>query len=320
MNVGAEHGGRVEAAPVIASDLDRTLIYSPAASALGGGALPSLVCVELLDGEPLSFMTAATVSLLASLAEVAVFVPTTTRTLAQLARVQLSGVDHPGKHGGQVAGAQVPPRPTSYAVAANGGHLVVDGVPDRDWSAEVTRTLAETATSIDEVWARLAAVCRPSWALKLRRADELFCYAVIDRAAMPADFLVEITAWCTERGWVTSLQGRKLYFVPARLTKSAAVGEVVRRVGASGFVAAGDSLLDAELLAAAVAGIRPAHGELFDLGWSAPHIRLTRDAGVRAGEQIAAWLLSVAGQPGQGSLGEVSSSEHAARSQSPVPG
>ena len=36
----------------------------------------------------------------------------------------------------------------------------------------------------------------------------------------------------TARGWQLSLQGRKLYWVPRALTKSAAVAEVARRVGA----------------------------------------------------------------------------------------
>jgi hypothetical protein len=261
---------------VIASDLDRTLIYSLAACRIGGLPMPEVSCVEFLDGEPLSFLTRTAEADLMALSELTVFVPTTTRTIAQLARVLLPG------------------RPAQYAVAANGGHIVVDGVPDLEWSEAVTRTLAGGAAPIDEVWQWLARACDPAWTLKLRRADDLFCYAVIERPAMPAVFLDEVSAWCLERGWHTSLQGRKLYFVPAMLTKSAAVQEICRRVGATGFAAAGDSLLDAELLAAAVTGIRPAHGELADLGWSAGHVGVTTVAGVTAGEEIAAWLLQVA--------------------------
>jgi hypothetical protein len=295
-------GEPAESMRVIASDLDRTLIYSRAAMALGDGPAVSpsdLICVEVLDGQPLSFLTATAAGLLTRLAEVSVFVPTTTRTLDQLRRVQLPGIS------------------ARYAVAANGGHLVVDGEPDPDWAAEVRRVLAETSVPIDEVWPGLVAVCDPAWTHKLRRADELFGYAVIDRAALPGSFVAEITDWCRERGWITSLQGRKLYFVPSRLTKSSAVREVVRRVGASDFVAAGDSLLDAELLAAAALGIRPGHGELFDLGWSESHVAVTAGAGGRAGEQIAQWLLSTALLALRT---EESPSEGPAGSQLPVPG
>jgi hypothetical protein len=206
-------------------------------------------------------------------------------------------------------------------VAANGGPGGVDGVRDRDWSGTVTRTLAGSAAPIEEVWEWLSEVCDPAWTLKLRSADDLFCYAVIERQALPAAFLDEVTGWCLDRGWHTSLQGRKLYFVPAPLTKSAAVVEVCRRVGATGFAAAGDSLLDAELLAAAVTGIRPAHGELADLGWSSEQVTVTSEAGVTAGEEIAAWLLRVA--HGQGIRAPTSarpSSDHPVTYQLPVTG
>ena len=272
--------GRDARTLVIASDLDRTLIYSLTACRLGGLPVPDVDCVELFEGAPLSFLTKAAGRDLAALSELTVFVPTTTRTVAQLARVMLPG------------------RSARYAVAANGGHIVVDGVPDPEWSDLVSQTLAGSAAPIDEVWSWLVQVCDPAWTMKLRRADELFCYAVIERSALPPVFLDEVSAWCRERGWHTSLQGRKLYFVPARLTKSAAVLEVCRRVGATGFAAAGDSLLDAELLAASVTGIRPAHGELADCGWTSEQVTVTAAAGVTAGAEIAAWLLQVAHRNG----------------------
>jgi hypothetical protein len=88
-----------------------------------------------------------------------------------------------------------------------------------------------------------------------------------------------------------SVQGRKLYCVPEPLTKSAAVEEVARRSGATVIAAAGDSLLDAGLLAAADLAIRPAHGELAAAGWSCDGLAVTSGVGVDAGEQIVQWLL-----------------------------
>ena len=69
--------------------------------------------------------------------------------------------------------------------------------------------------------------------------------------------LDELAAWCLERGWTTSLQGRKLYCVPAPISKEAAVAEVRRRSGAGLLVAAGDSRLDAGILELADIAIRP---------------------------------------------------------------
>jgi hypothetical protein len=55
-------------------------------------------------------------------------------------------------------------------------------------------------------------------------------------------------------------------------------------------LAAGDSLLDADLLEAADAAIRPAHGELADTGWIRPHVAVTAARGGWAGAEILAWL------------------------------
>jgi hydroxymethylpyrimidine pyrophosphatase-like HAD family hydrolase len=122
--------------------------------------------------------------------------------------------------------------------------------------------------------------------LRVRTAEDLFAYAIVDRAELPAARLAELSEWCTERGWVVSLQGRKLYCVPAAVTKEAAVEEVMRRTGAPWLVAAGDSLLDRGLLERADVALRPRHGELEAAGYAGLRVRVTASAGVRAAEEI----------------------------------
>jgi hypothetical protein len=125
----------------------------------------------------------------------------------------------------------------------------------------------------------------------LRVASELFVYSVVERDAVPVDWVDELRSWCAERGWGMSLQGRKIYCVPRPLTKSAAAQEVQRRTGADHLVAAGDSLLDGELLAAADAAVRPAQGELAAAGWTTPGLHVTAAPGVLGGEELVRWLL-----------------------------
>ena len=60
-------------------------------------------------------------------------------------------------------------------------------------------------------------------------------------------------------------------------------------------LAAGDSLLDADLLLAADRGWRPGHGELADSGWAAGHVTALTEEGVAAGERILREMLGVAG-------------------------
>jgi len=75
------------------------------------------------------------------------------------------------------------------------------------------------------------------------------------------------------------------------------VRAVARRTGAALTLAAGDSLLDADLLLAADRGWRPGHGELADENWTAPAISALPERGVLAGERILRELLRTARTP-----------------------
>jgi hypothetical protein len=264
---------------VVASDLDRTLIYSMAAieSTSIAGDIPPLLCVERLDGRDISYMTVAAGHWLERCRSRALLVPTTTRTLAQFARVMLPG------------------GPTPFAVTSNGGHLLVHGVNDPDWRRAVDHRLAAEGAELAEIADGLDRRATGSWVLNRKTADDLFCYLVVDLVALPPDFLAEWTAWCNDRGWVVSMQGRKIYALPRGLTKEAAVAEVLVRTGGTTLLAAGDGALDAGFLSMADAGIRPPHGELAESGWHAAQVDIASTPGVLAGEQMSRWLAVRAG-------------------------
>ncbi|MBL7499845.1 sucrose-6-phosphate hydrolase [Frankia sp. CNm7] len=255
---------------MVACDLDQTLIFSRRSFRLPDGVgEPPLVLVERIDGEPWAFMTETAFAGVAALHEGAVLVPVTTRTLAQYGRVDLG----------------VTPR---YAVAANGGHLLVDGVVDPAWADAVAERLRGGAPLAD-VLAIAERLATGGWCRLTRVADDLFVYLVAhERDGIPD--LAGVTDELAAAGWTVSVQGRKVYLVPAALTKQAALAEVARRAGATRVAAAGDSLLDAPMLLAADAAVRPAHGELHDRAWTAPHLHVTAAAGLLAGEELLAHL------------------------------
>lgn len=267
---------------LVASDLDRTLIYSAGALALTApdARAPRLLCVEVYEGKPLSYVTETAAGLLPEVAGRTVFVPTTTRTREQYGRISLPG-----------------PEP-AYAICANGGHVLVDGISDPDWHARVTARVAAECAPLAEVRRHLKAAADPSWVRKRRVAEDLFAYLVVERDLLPEGWVKELSAWADQRGWGVSLQGRKIYAVPRPLTKSAAMREVARRTGAELTLAAGDSLLDADLLLAADRGWRPGHGELADEGWTAPTVTALPERGVVAGERILREFLGAAGVAG----------------------
>ncbi len=266
---------------LVATDLDRTLIYSGAALGLTmpDDLAPRLLCVEVNNGRPLSFVTERAAGVITELAAAADLVPVTTRTRDQYRRVHLPGP------------------PPHYAICANGGHLLVNGRTDRDWHDRVRRTVAARCAPLSEVLDHLVRATDPGWLRKARVAEDLFAYLVVERDLVPQEWVKELQEWAGERGWTVSVQGRKVYAVPAPLTKSAALAEVVRRTGARTVLAAGDSLLDADLLLAADHAWRPGHGELADAGWTAPNVTALTARGVTAGESIARRMLAAAREP-----------------------
>jgi hypothetical protein len=270
-------GARGSTGWLVACDLDQTLIYSRRAFRLPAGpdgpVEPPLRVAEVYNGAPSSFVTERAGGLIAQLAATAELVPVTTRTFEQYRRIDLG-----------VA--------CRFAVTANGGTLLVDGEPDRDWERRVRERLSESGRPLEEILRLAEGVADPGWVRLTRVADGYFVYLVAhDRSLIPD--LSALTDDLAERGWTLSVQGRKVYLVPALLTKQAALAEVVRRTGCTAVAAAGDSLLDAGMLEAADAGVRPAHGELHDAGWGAPHVRVTGEPGLRGGEQVIEALLAV---------------------------
>ena len=270
---------------LVVSDLDRTLIYSATALQLpcADEEAPTLVCVEVLDGRPHSFLTLAATRRLTEIAGSSTFVPTTTRTMAQYGRVRFPGVA------------------PSYAITSNGGNILIDGRPDEQWHRSTASAIADCEVNLLEVRAELKRRTHGDWAVKRRVGDDLFCYVVVEPTTMPDDFIASWTTWCSDRGWRVSVQGRKIYAIPNPLTKERAMLAVARRVGVDRIVAAGDGALDAGFLAAADAGIRPPHGELAALGWQHPGVHVSGRPGVLAADDITSWF---AGQVGLADSGE----------------
>ncbi len=261
---------------LIATDLDRTLIYS---RRFFDAPPPVEHCVEVYRDEPISYMTPAAADLLRQLSARYLVVPATTRTVAQYTRIALPGAPH------------------RYAITSNGGTILVNGDPDSRWARTVAASIRAGGEPLPRILAELHNRIQDSWVHNLRTAEGLFCYLVVEETTMPADFVATWREWCEPRGWTVSQQGRKIYTVPQPLCKSQAVAELHRRLTDSGelpenapILAAGDGALDAELLELADEAIRPAHGELHAVDWQRTHLSITGCSGARAAEEILSWF------------------------------
>lgn len=277
--ISGQTSGQILGGVLAACDLDGTLIYSSAALQRYGHRQQHsgpLVCVEYHRNGPASYLTARAARHAAELAHTALLVPATTRTPHQYARVQLPGAA---------------PR---YAVCSNGAHLLRNGVPDPEWHRETRCRVNASAAPLPEVCAYLQHALHRDWPITVRVAEQMFLYLVTSQGwSLPADWINDLTHWAHAHGWELSATGRKVHLVPTALTKSAATTELASRTRARLVLAAGDSLLDIDMLRHADAAIHPAHGELAATGWSHPTVARTRTTGAAAGEEILRWLVSL---------------------------
>lgn len=230
---------------LITTDLDRTLIFSPRATSQLGGARPADV-VEAGGSQPGELCHEARDAIRA-LPGHALMCLATSRSVFRLARLRL-------------------PFAVDYAIAANGGVLLIDGQPDPQWSAHVRGRLAGIARAAT-VRALIAGLAGSPWLERLGEEDDLCVLAIVDPEKLESDQLAAIGDRCAGLGWQASLIGRKLYAFPAGLGKERAAVFVADRIaGQAGaaprWLAAGDTEHDRLMLAAADRAWTPAGSDL----------------------------------------------------------
>lgn len=259
---------------LFASDLDQTLIYSHR-TVLSQDIEEQMRPVERFEERFISFMTQNALNMLRKISQRVLFVPVTTRTKLQYQRINFVsyGITH------------------QYAVTSNGGTIFSEGVEDKDWSLQVSqgRDLCLAAGDLIDAFRKIA---HPSWVIKDsgKLADNLFYYCIIEREKIPLADLAAFKLWASARNWELSVQGRKLYLVPRNVNKKAAIQYIKEKEDLKSVVAAGDSLLDLEMLRAADLALAPAHGEIYARSLQGisglEKIRFTHRSGIEAAEEI----------------------------------
>ncbi|WP_127530865.1 HAD family hydrolase [Paenibacillus kobensis] len=263
---------------IYASDLDMTLIFSRRSMAVPEDTA-GISVVETIGGKSASFMSDAEMAALKELSGKLLFVPVTTRTMEQYRRID-------------VFQRHIVP---SYAITSNGGNVLVGGEPDMQWRKMVAERLRGSACSPDEARRLFAPVVSSDWVLDERLCDDLFYVYLMDRDRMPLEAVRERAAELAALGWELSVQGRKVYIVPAAVNKRDAVAYIRHRHPEAELIASGDSLLDRSLLESADYAVAPAHGELYRIYQETGqmgHWTFTERSGLFAGEDIVAFAQS----------------------------
>ena len=178
------------------SDLDGTLIFSAAKR------LPGDVLVELRGGEEISCVTSRQAELLPGL-EV---IPVTTRSIEQYRRIAIPGFS------------------PEFAIVDNGGTLLVNGIPDPEWSQRSRECALSCAVELAECRRILELDVHRSF--EIRMVDGLFLFTKSDRPEQTLE-VMRAAAGNAVNCWST---GQKVYAIPAGICKGRAVRRLAERI------------------------------------------------------------------------------------------
>lgn len=259
---------------IFASDLDRTLIYSqraledyPAEDNL------DLVSVERKLEKDISFMTSKSLEYLQEIATKLLFVPVTTRSLAQFQRVSFHDISFP------------------YVITTNGANILYKDKPLAEWNEMVKTGLNELSIGVNELSILLNKYLQKING-DIRVVEDLFVYFHLREMIAPT-FVKELSDFMKEKGWKVSLQGRKLYFVPTIVSKGRALKYIQEREEETTLIGAGDSLFDDDFLQHCQFPFVLGHGELAAMDTIKPHYKIIEPVGVKGGEELLRKILKL---------------------------
>ena len=151
---------------ILACDLDNTLIYSYK------HRTPEDICVEWLEGQEQSFMTAQTIRLLPRLARRLLLLPVTTRSQAQYQRLVW------------------PQGSPEWAITTNGGLLLHKGEVDTEWRDYTLGMAAGFHDSLQRLEAELGNIAGYA---RRRMVDDMYLYVVCQDKAAAEHWLYHLT-------------------------------------------------------------------------------------------------------------------------------
>lgn len=211
---------------MFATDLDNTLIHS-----YKKADDTTEICVELYtDGKKLSYMTQSAynhLNELKSLENLSI-IPVTTRSIEQYQRIRLfKGDTHY-------------PR---FALASNGGNLLIDNVADEKWFNESSELIADSMPQLNKAMNILDS--HNATQFDARLVDGLFVFT-------KSSDIPDITRILNESLDLTNVfilnNGEKIYVIPKILSKGTAIKRLKERFSPDLTISAGDSQFDIPML------------------------------------------------------------------------
>lgn len=260
---------------ILFSDLDRTIVHPIkllAADARGWEP------VERWQDRDITCMSSRSLKLLAQLSATFGFVPVTTRSVAQVMRIEpVVGLASNG-----------------WVICTNGAKILRGQAEDATWGAHIASQIVacapprEAQATLDQL---LGAAGPDRWLQRWRDCEGVFLYAMCDLSQIPDDVEFAVREALAPLDWTAYLHGRKLYAIPRCVTKHEAAAYLNDLLGNQYTVGAGDSEMDRGLVQWADEGWVPAGSELAEVGCFPSHVRLGRQGHISFTEEMLDSLL-----------------------------
>lgn len=237
------------------TDLDGTLIRSAEKKRAGD------VVIEYKGEREITCMAKESVE---TLSKLGCLIPVTTRSIEQYLRIRIPGFS------------------PKFALTDNGGNLLVDGVPDKEWaawSAEIVKARIKELERCHRVLEN-----DPDRSFEIRMVDGVFLFSkskeparTVERLSMVSD---RLDCYST---------GAKVYAVPRELNKGTAARRLLEIIGRSKekMICAGDSVMDIPLLEIADIAVYPDDMGLELNGFSCPREKFCEFVAEKAKEFFA---------------------------------
>ncbi|MBE5786559.1 MAG: haloacid dehalogenase [Clostridiales bacterium] len=213
---------------LVACDLDNTLLHSKRRRQEGD------VCTEYIHEKEQGYMTKKALEMLPQVIHHTIFVPVTTRSIAQYRRILWPDAAYP-----------------RYAAVTNGAILLDGAETNAEWLAQSEDFAAPYQEEMKRLQEEL--IARGGYD-RCKIIDEMYLYA---------HYPDEKIAWDLGKEYEekTSLQvsvgGRKVYFLPPAFQKGGALQRLADRFQPDYIIAAGDSRIDVPMLKMADAALVP---------------------------------------------------------------
>ncbi|MCI8422690.1 MAG: hypothetical protein HFF50_04015 [Lawsonibacter sp.] len=258
---------------IVASDLDRTLIFSPRRLDPAG---PITVPVEWRETQPVGFMTQRALRCFQSIAARAPFFLNTLRGLEQANRVGFV------QHGW-----------CKYLALQNGLYLYREGREDTVWSAYVRRTVSalplDLSGGIAQVLAALPGIqC-------MSKQYEYLAVFFVEEVAFDSATCCQLVSELNAQGWDLCRQGKKLYLFPLAIHKGAVLDRVRALEGEETVWGLGDSEFDVPMLRACQRAFAPQDSALWNRDWGFP-IQFSQKPAQAGTQELLEMILSDLGE------------------------